>query len=1291
MKLEGAPDSYKVMFDKNGGDSVSVESLTRDDGAAIGTLPTAAREDYDFDGWFTASEGGTKISGSTVVTGDVTYYAHWTQRKPVTYTIIYNVTEGEGSVARQTCEFGEEVYVDDGGTLHWEGHYFMGWAFAPDGDVAYRAGDTVAEPTNGDSVTLYAKWLPELTLEPMLADWSKGSITLLLGNAAELRGKKYSIWCRRGGDSNAQWWEITGDGYVTTEWLDGEKLKIKDAAFYARYDGIQPVEYRVTDEYGRKAKCMTRVKFAIAVGLDEYDPSMGCENLPGMEAYAETFTNLAIRAGAKEEQVIALTGRRANLYNLDKMFKYIHDTAKPGDVCLLYFGTHGGHKEFIGYNLALYKERYSVQRAFEHISALGEGIAVVGFVHACGSGGFTIGDQWMQNVAWITATDSPHIYTVDTHFSRFLLDYGWQGGWAGTSGKPLTFGQLADYMGKSHDKFFSGLVLDGNTGEIKAKVCNKELLGRIGAGICAIHSGEKPAAFTVNASKNNPDAVVLNGFSIQKSTHVAVFKRFAGQEKFSLSLGGPELVLLDKNRENIVRIEADWDPKGGQHSSPSNPMEFIVKAYNGAGVTAADLVQGWRAAMAAQTEDGRTWNYGKVDGGLSIVSAAESSASGYGDALKGDVAIPSTLNGMSIVSISSHAFEGCEEITSVTIPDSVTSIGSEAFRGCSGLTSVKIPDGVTSIGEGAFSGCSGLASVTIPNSMTSIVKRVFSGCSGLTNVTIPNSVESIGYEAFCECCGLTSVYVSFGDADRVKGLMKSSGFDVTKVSFIELGGVRVAFDANGGEVVEQNRTVAADGPVGELPTPTRSGYTFAGWFTAMNGGAHISASTVVTENVTYYAHWTVNQYTVTFNANGGTGGKSMKQNYGSAIVAPTVTRTGYTFAGWSPAVAATVPANNVTYNALWSKNQTPTPTPTPIPPPTPTPEPEETPVLFEEVEGEASASAASEYNGYLYDEKSGAVKGTIQVKVGKPGKKDGKAMVKATVVVGTKKIALKGAEMGKAVIASDEPTEIDLVGKGAEECSVMLGAYGITGYYGAYVIDGARNIFSSKDKGDIAEAKDALDKCLGSRMVIWDGGSVSVSIAAKGKVKVSGTLASGAKVSATAVLLVGEEWNCVSVAAPKANLSFVLWLSRDGKTTMVEGLGDDVLVGNAGTLADGAVFSVPTDAALWSAIPGEVLTEYLPNGVPVTKKGTKWTLPKVGRITMKKGVIDVSKAGENPSGLKLTYKSLDGTFKGSFKVYAENKGKLKATTVNVTGFLLNGIGFGTATIKKVGSVSIRIE
>ena len=47
-------------------------------GSAIGTLPTASRTNYDFDGWYTAKTGGTKVTSSTVVNADVTYYAHWT-------------------------------------------------------------------------------------------------------------------------------------------------------------------------------------------------------------------------------------------------------------------------------------------------------------------------------------------------------------------------------------------------------------------------------------------------------------------------------------------------------------------------------------------------------------------------------------------------------------------------------------------------------------------------------------------------------------------------------------------------------------------------------------------------------------------------------------------------------------------------------------------------------------------------------------------------------------------------------------------------------------------------------------------------------------------------------------------------------------------------------------------------------------------------------------------------------------------------------------------------------------
>ena len=68
-----------------------------------------------------------------------------------------------------------------------------------------------------------------------------------------------------------------------------------------------------------------------------------------------------------------------------------------------------------------------------------------------------------------------------------------------------------------------------------------------------------------------------------------------------------------------------------------------------------------------------------------------------------------------------------------------------------------IPEYVTKIGAGAFQGCSDLTSVTIPNSVTTIRRDAFADCSGLTSVTIPNSVTSIGNYAFYGCSGMTSV------------------------------------------------------------------------------------------------------------------------------------------------------------------------------------------------------------------------------------------------------------------------------------------------------------------------------------------------------------------------------------------------------------------------------------------------------------------------------------------------------------------------------------------------------
>ena len=130
--------------------------------------------------------------------------------------------------------------------------------------------------------------------------------------------------------------------------------------------------------------------------------------------------------------------------------------------------------------------------------------------------------------------------------------------------------------------------------------------------------------------------------------------------------------------------------------------------------------------------------------------------------LTGDVEIPKSIGGSSVIGIGDDAFSGNTSITSVKIPDGVTSIGGAAFRGCSGLTSINIPDGVTSIGWFAFEGCSGLTSINIPESLTKIGDYAFENCSGLTSINIPDGITSIGRYTFYGCSGLTSIKIPDG-------------------------------------------------------------------------------------------------------------------------------------------------------------------------------------------------------------------------------------------------------------------------------------------------------------------------------------------------------------------------------------------------------------------------------------------------------------------------------------------------------------------------------------------------
>ena len=112
-----------------------------------------------------------------------------------------------------------------------------------------------------------------------------------------------------------------------------------------------------------------------------------------------------------------------------------------------------------------------------------------------------------------------------------------------------------------------------------------------------------------------------------------------------------------------------------------------------------------------------------------------------------------------MTSIEKRVFQGCTNLSSVTISNNVTSIDNCAFDRCTSLTNVTISSGMTEIGYLVFGKCTSLKNVEIPSSVTSIGTYAFSGCTSLTNVTIPSSVTKIGYGAFCDCSSLPSVTI----------------------------------------------------------------------------------------------------------------------------------------------------------------------------------------------------------------------------------------------------------------------------------------------------------------------------------------------------------------------------------------------------------------------------------------------------------------------------------------------------------------------------------------------------
>ena len=241
----------------------------------------------------------------------------------------------------------------------------------------------------------------------------------------------------------------------------------------------------------------------------------------------------------------------------------------------------------------------------------------------------------------------------------------------------------------------------------------------------------------------------------------------------------------------------------------------------------------------------------------------------------------------------------------------ITSGGIEETSTSSGIRpTVYLQDYVTVTGSGTVSDPFKLK---MPE--YAVVLNVVNGTA-----TLPSKIITRGEDATYEIIPNIGYKLVLSSNTCSNGTLEGNIFTISNVTSAQNCTITLTpesytltLDVNGGSVSSTSKTVTYDSTYGELPTPTKTGYTFSGWYTANSGGTKVESTTQVktASNHTLYANWTINKYTLTltkgtgvstiyYKVNGSssyssaTGTQSLSVNYGSTYTYYGTASTGYT-------------------------------------------------------------------------------------------------------------------------------------------------------------------------------------------------------------------------------------------------------------------------------------------------------------------------------------------------------------------------------------------------------------
>ncbi len=847
-------NSVTVYFNSQGGSSVSSKSVTY--GSSYGSLSTPSRSYYKFDGWYTASSGGSKVTSSTTVSNSSshTLYAHWSRQ---TVTVSFNNNGGSGNVPSRTYDVGSTYGSLPAGPTPPVGKKFDGWYISTTGNTKITTSTTVS----AFYTTLYAHYT---TNTYTVSFNSQGGSSVASKSVAY--GSTYGTLTTptRSGYNFDGWYTAASGGTKVT--ASTVMNTAANTTLYAHWSGrTYTVSFNSVGGSSVSSKSVT------------FGNTYGALTTPTRTGY--TFLGWFTAASGGTQVTSSTKVTNAASHTLYAHWK--------GNSITVAFNNNGGYGN-------VPSQTYTVGSTYGSLptgSTPPAGYKFDGWYTAA-SGGSKV---------TTSTTVSPSVTTLYAHYvaATYTVSFNSDGG-SSVGSKTVTYGSTYGTLTtptKTNYTFLGWFTASSGGTQVTASTkvttaANHTLYAHWKANTVTV-------AFNNNGGYGNvPSQTYTVGStygSLPAGSTPPAGYTFAGW--FTAKTGGTQITTGTTVSASYTTLYAHYSPKGytvtfnsNGGSSVSNKTVTFDSTYGTLPTpTRANYnFQGWFTAASGGTQ---------VTASTKVTTSANHTLYAHWSAKTFTITFDS--QGGSAVSNKTVSYNGT--YGTLTTPTRTGYTFQGWFTAKSGGTQVTASTKVTiTANQTLYAQWKG-APITVK----------FDNNGGYGNVPSQTYVVDSTYGSLPAGStppagyAFAGWYTAKSGGTKITTSTKVSPAYMTLYAHYSPKGYTVSFNSQLGSSVA-DLTVTYDSAYGTLPTPTRTGYNFDGWYTAAGGGTKVTSSTKVTTsaNHTLYAHWVAKNFTITFNSMGGSAVSSKTVKYNSSygtLASPT--KTGYTFQGWFTAAS----------------------------------------------------------------------------------------------------------------------------------------------------------------------------------------------------------------------------------------------------------------------------------------------------------------------------------------------------------------------------------------------------